>query len=412
MNKPFHPYRPTAIAILNGMGRALGWRAGLNPADLIKTAEKRTGLKDWGEHDFRPALEQLCSSAIHEANMHPFGRWVFRKRVLDLLTTRLRVQDLIRQHPEICEREINPPLVIAGLQRTGTTMLHRLLSADPGTRALQSWEAINPMPHPKETPGDPQWRIKQALTAEKGLKYLSPEFFAIHPVEATAPEEDVLLLEYSFLSDVPEATLNLPSYSQWLSEQDLMPAYQYLKLLLQVLDWQNPGQRWVLKTPAHLGCLDELLTVFPQSKIVQTHRDPARITASFSSMLAHGYGVFSDQVEPDVIARHWLEKNAGMVNRAMLTREQHPQAFLDVNYADVMQNPMTQVERIYAFAGIELNTQAREAMQASLQANKKDRHGKHRYSLDDFDLSLEDVEQAYALYINHFQIPSEQDKAA
>ena len=407
MTQPFHPYRPTAIAILNGIARGLGYRASLTPENLLKAARKATGLNDFGDESFRPALDQLCHSAIHEANMHPFGRWIMRKRLLDILCTRLRVQDLLSQHPEILEREIKPPLVIAGLQRTGTTMLHRLLAADPNTRALQSWEAINPMPHPKEKPGDPQWRLKQALTAEKGLKYLAPEFFAIHPVEATAPEEDVLLLEYSFISDVPEATLNLPSYSNWLSEQDLSPSYRYLKVLLQVLDWQNPGERWVLKTPAHLGNLDVLLDIFADAKIIQTHRDPAKITASFSSMLAHGYGVFSDHVDPPRIARHWLDKNAGMVNRAMLTREQHPDAFFDVNYADVMQNPMSQVERIYAFAGLELDDAAREAMQDSLQTNKKDRHGKHRYSLEEFGLNASDVEQAYALYINHFQIPSE-----
>lgn len=412
MTKPFHPYRPAAIAILNGMARALGWRANLNPSALIKTAEKRSGLTDWGEHDFRPALEQLCSSAIHEANMHAFGRWVFRKRLLDILTTRLRVQDLVTRHPEILQREIQPPLVVAGLQRTGTTMLHRLLSADPQTRALQSWEALNPMPHPKETPGQPDWRIKQAQAAEKGLKYLAPEFFRIHPVEATAPEEDVLLLEYSFLSDVPEATLNLPSYAAWLSEQDLLPAYAYLKLLLQVLDWQNPGQRWVLKTPAHLGNLDVLLKTFPQARVIQTHRDPVRVTASFSSMLAHGYGVFSDQVDPAAVARHWLDKNAAMVNRALLSREGKPQAFMDINYADLMTDSMAQVERIYAFAGLELSNEARKAMQASQQSNRKDRHGRHQYQLDDFGLSVSDVQQAYALYINNFEIPSEQDKSA
>lgn len=407
MSKPFQPYRPTAIAILNGMGRALGWRANLNPASLMKAAERRSGLKDWGEDDIQPALQQLCHSAATEARMHPFGRWVFRKRLLDILTTRLRVQDLISRHPEVLQRDIKPPLVIAGLQRTGTTMLHRLLSADPETRSLKSWEAINPLPHPKEKPGQPDWRLKQAQTAEKGLKYLAPDFFRIHPVEASAPEEDVLLMEYSLLSDVPEATLKLPSYSSWLNEQDLMPAYRYLKVLLQILDWQNPAARWVLKTPAHLGHLDELLTVFPEAKIIQTHRDPARITASFSSMLAHGYGVFSDDVDAEALARHWLNKNAAMVSRAMLTRAQHPNAFIDVHYADLMQNPLQQIERIYEHADLDLSPQAREAMQVSMQSNKKDRHGKHSYSLDDFGLSSVDIDSAYGHYRDQFQIPQE-----
>lgn len=407
MTKAFHPYRPTAIAILNGVGRALGWRANLTPDNLIASARKRTGLVDFGEDDFRPALDQLCSSAIQDANMHPFGRWIFRKRLLDMLATRLRVQDLITQHPEILDLPIEPPLVIAGLQRTGTTMLHRLLAADPATRALASWEAVNPMPHPKEEPGNPQWRIKQARTAEKGLKYLAPEFFSIHPVEATAPEEDVLLMEYSFLSQVPQATLHLPHYSAWLSKQDMRPAYAYLKVLLQVLHWQRPGQRWVLKTPAHLENLDVLLAVFPNARIIQTHRDPQRTTASFSSMLAHGFGVFSDQVDAPRIARDWLAINANMVEAAWQVRQQHPQAFMDVSYYDLMKDPMTQVERIYAFAGITLSDEARAAMEASRQVNKQNRHGKHNYTLEEFGLSREEVERSYATYRERFNIPHE-----
>ncbi len=407
MSKPFHPYRPTAIALLNGMGRALGWRANLTPDNLIATARKRTGLVDFGAEDFRPALEQLCSSAIHEANMHPFGRWVFRKRIVDILCTRLRVQDLISQHPEILELPIEPPLVIAGLQRTGTTMLHRLLSADPDTRSLASWEAINPMPHPKEQPGKPVWRIKQARMAEKGLKYLAPEFFSIHPVEATAPEEDVLLMEYSFLSQVPPATLWLPGYCRWIEDQDMTAAYAYLKVLLQVLQWQRPGQRWVLKTPAHLENLDVLLNVFPSARIIQTHRDPQRTTASFSSMLAHGFGVFSDQVDAPAVARLWLNLNGAMVESAWQVRQSHPDAFLDVSYYDLMKDPIAQVERIYAFAGIELSDAARQAMEASRQVNKQNRHGKHSYTLEEFGLSRDEVESCYASYRERFQIPHE-----
>ena len=407
MTKTFHPYRPTAIAILNGIARGLGWRANLNPDNLIASARKRTGLTEFGDDDFRPALEQLCSSAINEAKLHPFGRWIMRKRLIDILSTRLRVQDLVTQHPEIRELPIEPPLVIAGLQRTGTTMLHRLLAADPQTRALASWEAVNPMPHPKEVPGKPEWRIKQARTAEKGLKYLAPEFFSIHPVEATAPEEDVLLLEYTFRSQVPPATLHLPTYSAWLEQQDMAPAYRYLKLLLQVLQWQRPGQRWVLKTPAHLEHLDILLAVFPNARVIQTHRDPQRTTASFSSMLAHGFGVFSDDVDAQGIARDWLKRNANMVEAAWQVRQQNPDAFIDVSYYDLMQDPMSQVERIYAFAGLELDNAARQAMDNSRQSNRQNRHGKHSYTLEEFGLSRDEVESSYARYRKRFNIPHE-----
>ncbi len=333
-----------------------------------------------------------------------------RGRLVGLLATRLRVHDLFTRHPEIANEKIEAPLVIAGLQRTGTTMLHRLLAADPDTRALLSWEAISPAPDPKQKPGERDARIKQAEVAEKGLKYLSPDFFAIHPVEAQAPEEDVLLMEFALMSQVPEAMMRIPSYSAWLKEQDATPVYQYLKKLLQLLQWQQGGKRWVLKTPAHLEHLDSLLKVFPDAKIIQTHRDPTRTTASFASMMTHGYGIFSDHVNSEEIAAHWHANNARMMRRALNVREQHPGAFIDVSYYDLINNPMPQVERIYDFAGLELTPEIRAAMDASRKQNKQNKHGKHRYQLADSGLNETQVRADYADYLAKFEIPTEQDK--
>ncbi|MGB1581605.1 MAG: sulfotransferase family protein, partial [Nevskiales bacterium] len=320
---PFKPYRPLAIRLFNAVGRLFslfGIRASLRPESIVKAARRRAGLQDFGSMEFMPALEVLAKSLDTEARLHPFGRLVARDRLVGFLTVRLKVQQLVQDHPEILQQEINAPLVIAGLQRTGTTMLHRLLAADPDNRAMMSWESIDPTPV-KVKPGKPDPRYKKAELAEKALKYMAPEFFAIHPVEAGAPEEDILLLEYSLMSDVPESMFYVPSYGDWLKKQDMMPAYAYLKLLLQVLQWQRAGQRWVLKTPAHLGQLDTLLKVFPDARIIQTHRDPSKTTASFSSMVTHGSGVFSDTVDAHERALLWLYKNAEMLRKARLVRE-------------------------------------------------------------------------------------------
>lgn len=414
MSAAFTPYRPRAIALLNLLGRLLarlGLRHSLQVDTLLAAARRKTGLRDFGDESFLPALRTLADSIDREAQLHPFGRWVIRNRLIDILATRLRVQALLQQHPEILERPITAPLVIAGLQRTGTTMLHRLLAADPASRALLSWEALSPLPHPRQRPDAPDRRLGMARVAEKGLAYLAPEFFAIHPVQADAPEEDVLLLEYAFMSQVPAATLRVPSYSAWLDQQDMEPAYRYLKILLQVLQWQNPGPdrspRWVLKTPAHLEHLDTLLRVFPGARIIQTHRDPLRTTGSFSSMLAHGYGVFSDQVDAAQVAHAWLDKNAAMVQRALKVRAEHPDAFVDVSYYALLEDPLAQVERIYAFAGLVLSPSARAAMQASRAHNVQNKHGQHHYSLADFGLSEALVDARYADYRAYFQIPRE-----
>lgn len=408
--KAFKPYRPRLVALFNGIGRGLekvGLRTHLEEESLLAAARRKAGLSDFGDEPFRPALRVLLQSLDTEARLHPFGRLVMRTRLVDMLVVRLRAQDLFTRYPEILGQPIESPLVIAGLQRTGTTMLHRLLAADPDTRSLLSWEAVSPAPYPDQEPGQPDRRIKAAKLAENALRYLAPEFFAIHPVEATAPEEDILLMDFSFMSTVAEAMARVPTYAAWLKQQDMTPVYRYVKQLLQLLQWQRPGQRWVLKTPAHLAHLDVLLRVFPDARIIQTHRDPAKTAGSFSSMVAHGYGVFSDEVDVHEVAAHWNRNNADMVRAAMRVREQHPDAFLDVSYYDLLQDPMAQVRRIYGFAGLPLAPAAQAAMEASLKVNVQNRHGVHRYRLEDFGLSRDQVHRDYAAYRERFGIPEE-----
>ncbi len=414
--KAFQPYRPRFIASLNGIGRllgTLGLRASLDAESLIAAARRKTGLQDFGDESFHSGLQVLTRSLDSEAHLHPVGRLIMRYRLIGLLAVRLKAQRLFTQHPEIRQQRIEAPLVIAGLQRTGTTMLHRLLSSDPHMRALRSYEAMNPI-REEYAAGTIDPRLKATRLAEKALKYMAPEFFAIHPVDADAPEEEILLMDYSFISDVPESLADVPRYAAWLEKQDVTPAYAYMKSLLQLMQWQQPKQlrqRWALKTPAHLGHMDILLKVFPDARIIQTHRDPARTAASYSSMIVHGHGVFTDQVDASAIAAHWHRKNVKMVEATMRVRTQHPGAFIDVSYYDVLKDPMSQVRRIYAFAGIELSVAAVAAMEANLKSNPQNKHGVHHYRLEDFGLTTAQIRKDYGAYGKFFGIP-EEGKAA
>lgn len=401
----FRPFQRRPVRALNQVGvrfEARGIQLDLSADALARRATRATGLPWTADPQADEALEVLASSIIHEARLNTFGSLVIRARLHDVLTTRLRVAELIRAHPEISDIEITPPIVIAGLQRSGTTMLHRLIGADPGMRSVGSWEVIHLLPRTHEKPGRPRVRIAQTKIAELALRYLNPEFFAIHAVEADGPEEDVLLQEYSLLSQVPEAMLSVPSYAAWLQQQDMHQSYAYLRTLLQILHTQNPRPRWVLKTPAHLEHLDTLLDVFPGALIVQTHRDPVSTTASFSSMLAHAHSMFSDQVDAAAVARHWLHRNAGMVDRALDVRDARPEVFLDVSYSELVDDPLRQVERIYAAAGFELTEQIRARMAEHRAGHAQNAHGVHRYDLADFGLTVDDVDAAYARYKRAF----------
>jgi hypothetical protein len=401
-----HPYRPLPIALLNRLGGAvppLGQLGRLDADRLIATARRQSGLNDFGDEAFREPLGRLVESIEREARLTATGRLITRTRLLGVLHNRLRAQALFARHPAIRREPVAAPVFIVGLQRTGTTMLQRLLAADPGMRALASWEALNPAPMARRPWHRRDPRIDRAVLAEKGLRYLAPDFFAIHPVEAEAPEEEVILLDYTFLSTVAEATLHVPTFAAWLETQDQTPAYRYLEAMLQLLQWQVPGERWILKTPHHLEWIDTLLAVFPDARIIQTHRDPVTTLASFCSMIAHGRGVFSDQLDPHEIGAHWWRKTRRLVDRAMAARDGITSrggggAFLDVSYYDLMADPMTQVQRIYDFIGRPLDKAVRAGMEASRRTNRQHKHGEHRYRLEDFGLERDRVEAGFAAY--------------
>jgi hypothetical protein len=378
----------------------------------MKAARRRTGLEDFGDESFIPALDELLRSMNDEAALTPFGRFIQKERLVSGLANRLRAEALIGQHPEILDAQLLPPLVIAGLQRTGTTMLHRLLAADPQARSLASWEALNPVPLPGDGVEQRKRRAK-ARQAERALAYIAPEFFAIHPVEAEAPEEDVLLLDLHCMSQAPEATMHVPSYAAWLEKQDHTPAYAYLRRMLLVLQWQRGGGHWVLKTPHHMEFLDVLCEVFPGARVIQTHRDPRKTMGSFCSMVAHGRGVFSDEVDAHEVARHWVRKVERMMRRSIAAREAVGQErFLDVAYAELVADPEAQLERIYAFAGLDYSDAVRAAVARTRQSNKRHKYGRHVYRLEDFALDDASIESVFGFYREHYGIVAEGESKA
>ncbi len=410
------PYRPRAVALANRMGRALS-KLGIGGKPItvrgvLSDARRKAGLDDFGDEGFLEPLEVLVDSINREARLNPVGHMIIRGRIVGVLTNKLVARESIKRHPEILDIPVEAPIVIAGLARTGTTMLHRLIARDPAIRSLASWEAINPAPARRSAEQKKDPRFAQAAAAAKGLKYMSPGFFAIHPAEPDAPEEEVILLEQAFLTTTPEAMMNVPTYSKWLEAQNHVPAYRALRRMMQYLQWQRPGigktVRWVLKTPHHQEYFDPLLEVFPNALIVHTHRDPLKTSPSLFSMLTHLQMIFSDEVDPNRVARHWLGKIENMARRTMATRERvGDQGFIDVSYYDLIEDPLPQVSRIYEAAGLELTAPTIRLMQASQKVNKQHKYGRHKYSLADFGMTDSDVESRIAPYRARFNVPYE-----
>lgn len=395
--------RPFLIRAFNFFGVG----SSLESKRLMRAAQQKTGLDDFGNDPLIEPLDKLLSSIKAEAALHPFGQFITRQRLINVLANRLRVVALLKKHPEILEIKIEQPIIITGLQRTGTTRLHRLLSNHPTVRSLRSWEALNPVPF--EGDHHNKKRIQFAKMAETVLKYMSPAFFAIHPVEHEAPEEDILLNDMSFISTVPEATMHVPSYAAWVETESHFFPYSYLKKLLQILSWQHPKERWVLKTPQYLEFLEEAHQVFPDAKYIHTYRDPLKVIPSFCSMVFQSRRIFSDKVDAKELSKHWLRKNSYMMNDALKFWQEEEVAnnVLHVSYYDMMNDFHGEMKKIYSFVGLPYSQKIEDSLTQINAINKQNKYGVHQYKAQDFGLSHQEIDDHFSLYRQTFSIPYE-----
>jgi hypothetical protein len=373
---------------------SFGTEIKLDKDRLIKSACRNTGLTDFGKEFWDEPLERLLYALNNEARLHPVGRFISQKRIENLLSVRLRAEYYFKKYPEILEQQLYPALVIIGLQRTGTTKLHRMLASDWENRSLLSWEALNPAPMNGEMKSGEK-RIKIARLNENALKIMSPGFFAIHPVEHLAPEEDVLLLDVSFLSTTPEAITNVPSYSDWLEKTDQSPAYEYTAKLLKLLQWQRPAKRWVLKTPHHLEFLDLAQKYFGDVQFIWTHRNVHEAIPSFLSMVAHSRILFSNDVDAQEVARHWVRKIGYMLSRAMDFRLKNSEnVFInDVLYKNLVNDSKSVLSKIYQNQDLEITPELQMIFENTEKSNPRGKYGFHKYAHGDFGIDRDFIER-------------------
>jgi hypothetical protein len=379
----------------------------LEARDLLAEAERRTGLHDFGDPAFREPLDRLLRSLREEARLNAVGVAVQFERNVGLLVNRLRTEEGYRRHPEIEDERIERPLVIVGLARTGTTMLHRMIASDPRWLALLWYESRNPAPFPNGEGAAVDPRITDAEAEVAAMLAGSPDLIAAHPMDAHAPDEEIMLVEHAFTSWNPEAFCRVPGYSAYLDSIDLMPGYRYLLRLLRFLQWQKhrrgeTASRWVLKAPYHLGSIDELFGIFPDARIAMTHRDPVQTVPSLASLVRTLYVLGSDTVDRLEIGTHWSRKLARALERAIASRAQHEDRFLDIHYAELVADPMAQVRRIYAHAGLELTAKAEAQMRQWAVENERDRRPVHAYTLEEFGYTQEGLRRAFSAYCERF----------
>jgi Sulfotransferase family len=407
----------------SGTSRRLPWRVralhrldqglshcGLHPvhlsaAALMAAAQRRTGLSAWGDEVFRQAFQRLLVAYEHTAQLHLLGRLALRQECLRLLSNQLRIQDDLQRFPRIAQTPVRKPLVIVGLPRTGTTLLHHLLAQAPAARVPRLWELLQPSPPPCLGATAPEPRIKRAEQMLRQALALAPDFPAIHPLSATGPEECIFLFQNTFMSVVFEAYSEVPEYMAWLLHQDLTPAYQFYKQQLQVLQWRWPGTHWVLKAPHHLFFLDVLLTVFPDVCVVHTHRDPSTAMASLCSLMATARRFYSHRVVDQRLGAPCLATWGTALDRMLHVRAAaDPARFYDLQYEDLLADPLDAVHRIYAYFGYTAAPGMDTGMRQWLATHPQHQHGVHQYALSHFGLDRATIEQRCAAYIQRFHV--------
>ncbi|MGV9797820.1 sulfotransferase family protein [Mycobacterium sp. NPDC003449] len=381
----------------------------INPDDVMAAAVELAGSDDFGPDDFVEGLTVLCGSLSDEAQLSELGRFALEQNMIGGLVNRLRVHDWARRYPALLDEGIDAPLVVVGMFRAGTTFLSQLLDQDPGNRALLRWEAADSVPPPSPDTYRSGPRVDAANTAIEMLESLNPQMKVVHHEDADSPTECITLLGQDFKSLTWEAMANVPAYSAWLLGSDYRSAYEYHRLVLQVLQSGGRGGAWTLKSPNHAIALNALIEAYPDAQLILLHRDPTVLCASACSLISTLTSTFSDADHTSYIAEHWTQLLAESVERIETFRKTHPESkIVDVQYADLISDPMGTVEGIYAACGREFAATARTAISACIDANPRGRFGTHGYRLADFGLHAAGLRERFAEYVERYDIPAEQ----
>jgi len=372
-------------------------------ADLHAAATRVTGLADFGADDYSDGLAVLLESYAQDAGLTALGRRVTRSFLRGALVARLLSEAAWRSWPAYATVGIDRPIFVTGLPRTGTTALHRLLTADPAHQGLEMWLTQAPGPRPpRETwAANPVFRQIQAGYERHHAAH--PEFRGVHYMAADQVEECWQLLRQSMRSVSWECLAHLPGYSRWLAGQDWTAAYRRHRRNLQLIGLPDRDRRWVLKNPSHLFALDALLAVYPDALVIQTHRPAVTAIASVCSLAAQASAGWSAVFTGAVIGRDQLELWARGLERFTAVRAgRDPAQFCDVAYDEFVADPVAAVASAYEHFGLTLSGRAADAMRA-LHAEHAGTGARpaHRYALSDFGLTAGQVEERFPAATRH-----------
>ncbi len=376
----------------------------IDARSAMKTAERLTGLNDYGDDGFVERLQQAIES-IDEIDLSTTGRFGARYVLNWHLTNKLRIVDAIKRHPEIHDVPIRRPIVITGLFRTGTTFLHAVLAADPNNRVGRAWELFNPVGRRHDPFGDEAWRRRQAgLTLWLNHSFI-PDQEVAHHVTPDAFEECLFPLQNELASVTIFAAWGTWSYAWKMLDWDMTIPYRSHKVQLQMLTKRRSAERWSLKCPWHLWNLDALLAVYPDARIIQTHRDVAKALGSQCSLSARMIAKMQRSMRMSDVGRFWLEYSRAGVDRGMAARAQLPASQVyDLRLNDLLAHPIDVLKQIYAHFDLEYDDRLTDRFLTRIGEQPTAQLGEHDYDIADFGLSAEEAREHFRDYRERFGV--------
>lgn len=385
---------------------ALAMQADLDADELVAQAKAETGLDDLGDTGFVERLRVQVEAVEADEGLSGLGRWLVRERLVGLARARLRFEDFVRRHPESLEVTLEPPVIVVGLPRSGTTHLVNLLAADQRFRSMPWWEVREPTPVLGDGPGrdgvDP--RYLRAGGEWEATKATAPLAALMHDRPPWSIEEDCELVDLDVCGYTLEWHARVPAWRDHYLALDQRPHYEFLRRELQVLSYLRGPNRWVLKTPQHLEQLGPLLDVFPDATIAFTLRDPVAVLQSAITMLAYGDRLRRVRIDADELAAYWVDRVERLLRAAVRDATLIPaDQRVDVEFGEFMADDLAMAARILEVAGLDLTDAARTQLSTYLAGNPRGKEGRVVYDLrGDFGLEPADLYQRFAFYLEAF----------
>ncbi|TAL02290.1 MAG: sulfotransferase [Rhodospirillaceae bacterium] len=373
---------------------------------LIEDARRATGLDRFDSESFREGLEILISD-VNRDNRPDAGVEQFGKDMVTAMATRLKVVAYLDSRPELLARPVKRPVFVLGIPRTGTTLLSNLLAADPGRRSALTWEIDDPVPPATSTTLYTDPRAVARLEIERQMLAAHPEMGKLYRNSAIYPNECVFIMAHDFKTLMWESRGKLQTYRDWIFQTDVTSAYEYHKRFLQLLQADAPGT-WNLKMPSHALYIPTLLKVYPDARLIWTHRDPYTAASSLCSLISNAHKHFVGKVDVEWLGQNYPWQAAEHANRAMDARDAIGEdRIIDVHYAELMRDPIKTMRGLYGALGDEFTPAAEAGMRAWISDNPQGKFGRHEYKLAQYGLSVDKLKPLFERYLSRYDVELE-----